>query len=860
MSFLLILQIFVQVIPDFQVNSEDYASKAIQWFPAITNYDSGGVAVWHDMRMPNNGMRVFGVRLNASGDTIGTNFIINDDTTTGCLSYPDVDCDFQGNFTTVWVQNSNTNCRRFLNDGTPIGASFVVNNVSGSCYGPSISVDSSGRTVVTWSDNHEYNEHRIYGQIYDDTGNPVGTNFPISDSSQTTPMISDVSLSSKKEFIAVWVFNYDIWCQRLDSLGNKIGGNFKVWEDTINIGESYSRIKHTKDGKFLVAWSTSGQGNIYCRLFDSTAMPMSDVIKLNDSQLTYSWHPKVANFQDSLWFIVWEDSFSNVSLQRISSEGILLGNNIQINEPVGEWNRYPDVGVSDDHIIITWSRRITYFVWDIMIQEISPDGNLIGQNRIITDDKGGAPQYFPSVVVDTTGDFFIVWDDPRDPEYNCLSQYGRRFDPSGNPLCEDFRINENIDAAYAAIGLNNLGLYVTVWARTDPDSNRQIYGQRFDRNGVPLGPNFQISQAPGNFAVEFPRISSLTDNKFIVVWSDHRVYPMKVHGRILDPLGIPQGDEFTAFIDSTANNSLWSIVDGRNSKFILGMCCDKDSIAIAIQEFDYEANPLSAPIILNEIPGGYIPAGAKGLNRYLFVWSDFSWAKIYGQFLNDSLQNIGNNFLVSDDTTNYKTFPCVVSNQGGQFFTLWQQGNYEYEDIYGQFFDSLGNKIGDNFKVDNDTTNSSQWMPSCYSKNNLIYIVWSDARYPTHNYDIYCKVIEWTQTGICEHNLATFQNFITLMPNPFRNKLNIKFRKGHPDRITRSSYGTGSAEGIELKIYDVSGRIIRSFNLASGLVPLASTVSWDGKDDLGNRIAAGVYFIKLNYESDNVIKKVVKIK
>lgn len=848
MSFLLVLQIFMQVIPDFPVNSEDYASKAIQWFPAITNYDSGGVAVWYDIRMPNNGMRVFGVRLNASGDTIGTNFIINDDTTTGCLSYPDVDCDFQGNFTTVWVQNSNTNCRRFLNNGTPIGASFVVNNASASCYGPSISVDSSGRTVVTWSDNHEYNEHRIYGQIYDDTGNPVGTNFPISDSSQTTPMISDVSLSSKKEFIVVWAFNYDIWCQRLDSLGSKIGGNFKVWEDTINIGESYSRIKHTKDGKFLVAWSTSGQGNIYCRLFDSTAMPMSDVIKLNDSQLTYSWHPKVANFQDSLWFVVWEDSFSNVYVQRISSEGILLGNNIQINEPVGEWNRYPDIGVSDDHIVITWSRRITYFVWDIMIQEISPDGNLVGQNRTITDDKGGAPQYFPSVVADTTGDFFIVWDDLRNPEFNYSSQYGRRFDPSGNPLCEDFKINENIDAAYASIGLNNLGLYITVWARTHQDSNRQIYGQRFDRNGVPLGPNFQISQAPGNFAVEFPRISSLTDNKFIVVWSDHRVYPMKVHGRILDPLGIPQGNEFTTFIDSTANNLASSIIDEENGKFILGMSCDEESIGIAIQEFDYEANPLSAPIILNEISASCkIVSGAKGIDRYLFVWASFDDINIYGQFLNDSLQKIGNNFLINDDTVNYKGYPLVVSSENGQFFVVWHDNRNGDYDIYGQSFDSLGNKTGDNFKVDNDTTNSEQWMPSCYSKNNLIYIVWSDARNPRHWYDIYCKVIEWPQTGICEHNLATFQNLITLMPNPFRNKTDIR-------------YQISDDSEVNLKIYDVSGRIIKSFNLASDLVPLASTVSWDGTDQFDRSVSAGVYFIKLKYESGSVIKKVVKIK
>jgi hypothetical protein len=36
--------------------------------------------------------------------------------------------------------------------------------------------------------------------------------------------------------------------------------------------------------------------------------------------------------------------------------------------------------------------------------------------------------------------------------------------------------------------------------------------------------------------------------------------------------------------------------------------------------------------------------------------------------------------------------------------------------------------------------------------------------------------------------------------------------KGHPGRITHSSYGTGSAEGIGLKIYDASGRLVGSFD------------------------------------------------
>ncbi|MCK4250718.1 T9SS type A sorting domain-containing protein [candidate division WOR-3 bacterium] len=96
-------------------------------------------------------------------------------------------------------------------------------------------------------------------------------------------------------------------------------------------------------------------------------------------------------------------------------------------------------------------------------------------------------------------------------------------------------------------------------------------------------------------------------------------------------------------------------------------------------------------------------------------------------------------------------------------------------------------------------------------------------------------------------------------PNPFRNKVDISFSIGHPDRITHSSYGTGSAERIELRIYDVSGRIVKSFDLASGVLPLAFAVFWNGVDNSGNRVPPGVYFCRLRVDDKALTTKVIKL-
>ncbi|MEO0185315.1 MAG: hypothetical protein ABIL20_05910, partial [candidate division WOR-3 bacterium] len=116
------------IIPDFQVNSEDYPGHSLQLYPSITCYDSGGAIIWYDLRTPTNGMRVFGTLINASGDTINKNFCLNDDTTSGCMSQPSIDGDTSGNFVIAYIQHQNVLARRFNKNGIPYGLSFVVNS------------------------------------------------------------------------------------------------------------------------------------------------------------------------------------------------------------------------------------------------------------------------------------------------------------------------------------------------------------------------------------------------------------------------------------------------------------------------------------------------------------------------------------------------------------------------------------------------------------------------------------------------------------------------------------------------------------------------------------------------------------
>jgi len=849
----IIFFIFSQVvIPDFQVNSEDYPGNAPQLYPAITTYDSGGVIIWYDLRQSWHGMSVFGSLIDITGDTIDKNFRLNEDTIIGCMSIPQIDGDTNGNFAIVYVQNQNIKARRFNKYGIPSGPSFVV-SINSNCAYPAIKIRGN-RTIITW---FQGGANRIYGQIYDSSGNPIGTNFVVSDSSVVYNTISDIAIRNNGNFIVAWHFNNEIWAQKFDSLCNRIGGNFKLINDSISTSESNPKIEFDAEDNLFVTWNASvqAQGDINCQILDSALVPVTNIIRIDGADKD-SAQRQAITIKDSICYVVFQNGInSGIYLQLINKNGELIGDNIRISDQVGRRNILPKVSATASNLIITWSRNLVGTMYDIICQKVSFDGNLINSNYTITDDKGGEPQVLPSITSDNTGNFFIVWQDFRrfPNDYDVSNIYARIFDSYGNPITQEFRINIHSVAEYPDICLNS-SIYLAIWARTLSETNHQIYAQRFVHNGNPIDTNYQISASSNNYHLYFPKLTRLSNENFVAVWTEYDGTKDKIFGRILDGNGLPIGNQFQVYIDSLVNNYAWKAVDESNGRFIIPISCSIDTLAAAIQEFDYDGNPISTPLVLNDSPASYsFVSGAKGIDRYLFVWIDHQ-PRLIGQFLDSNLQKIGNNIIVSDDTTPYIYYYSVVSNNEGKFFVIWSDWRNGNPDLYGQFFDSSGNKIGTNFRVDNDTTNSEQSNPNCFSANNLIYITWNDTRILSHWFDIYCKVIGWEiYPKIEEQKIQNHQTFIMVYPNPFRNHLVIKFQ------IPGQGVASSQKSVVSLKIYDASGRMVRDLSRLT-VNGERSTILWDGKDDSGRRLASGVYFIRLEDGEFKDTEKVILLK
>lgn len=90
----------------------------------------------------------------------------------------------------------------------------------------------------------------------------------------------------------------------------------------------------------------------------------------------------------------------------------------------------------------------------------------------------------------------------------------------------------------------------------------------------------------------------------------------------------------------------------------------------------------------------------------------------------------------------------------------------------------------------------------------------------------------------------------------------FSLRQNHPNPFcgrTTISYQLPSAGHVSLKIYNIAGQLVRV--LADGQRPAGlSTVSWDGRDDRGRTVSAGVYHYRLAHGGGQQVRTLLFIK
>jgi hypothetical protein len=380
---------------------------------------------------------------------------------------------------------------------------------------------------------------------------------------------------------------------------------------------------------------------------------------------------------------------------------VKIGSEFQVNYwQFGDQDQSAVTGLSGGGFVVTWES----YLWDgsdtgISGQLFDSSGNKIGSELFVNTYTDGN-QGHPSVTGLSGGGFVVTWQSLYQDEWY-YGIYGQLFDSTGNKVGSEFRVNTSTirSERNPSVAALSEGGFVVAW-ESYLESAALVYCQLYDNSGNKIGSEFQVNTYIPDIQWH-PSVTALYGGGFIVTWAslfqDGNIYG--IYGQLFDSTGNKVGSEFQ--VNTYTNGS---------------------------QEY---------PSVTGLSGGGFVVTWQS----FLGDTSDYG---IYGQLFDSTGNKVGSEFPVKSYTNNVQMKPSVTGLSGGGFVVAWHSYLWDTSryDIYGQLFDSTGNKVGSEFRV-NTYTNDDQVNPSVTSLSGEGFVVtWESYLQDGLGYGIYAQLFE----------------------------------------------------------------------------------------------------------------------
>ncbi len=352
-------------------------------------------------------------------------------------------------------------------------------------------------------------------------------------------------------------------------------------------------------------------------------------------------------------------------------------------------------------------------------QQAVPNGPEFQVNTLTTD-----AQSLPSVAMDASGDFIVVWQSFSQDGFS-TAVIGQRYAASGPPIGGEFQVNTYTTDSqqFARIGMDASGDFVVAWQSFGQDGDLSgVFGQRFDSTAAPALGEFQVSTHTTDFQT-FPDVAMDPSGDFVVVWhsqgQDGSSYG--VFGQRFDSAGAPQGGEFQ--VNTYTNSAQYFpgvAMDGTGNFVVVWHSFqDGSSSGIFGQRFDGGGMPQGDEFRVNTFTPSaqqHPDAAMDAAGAFVVVWqggiADGSSTGIFGQRFDTGGMPQGVEFQVNTHTLNAQAKPAVAMDPTGMFVVTWQSDSQDGSGygVFGQAFDSGGMTTGSEFQV-NSYTSGDQKNP-----------------------------------------------------------------------------------------------------------------------------------------------------
>ncbi|MES9914680.1 MAG: Ig-like domain-containing protein [Candidatus Thiodiazotropha sp. 4PDIV1] len=269
---------------EFQINTFTTDDQADPHVATLSGGDF--VVVWESSNQDGSGKGVYSQRYDASGNALGTETQVHTATTNN-QSDPKVSALSDGGYIVVWESEASgsyeVKAQQFDAAGGTVGAEFQINTTTSSSQDNSaVALLTDGSYVVVWesSGDQDGDSTGIFGQLLDNTGTAVGSEFQINSTFAGAQLIPVVIANDDGGFFVAWQSPYEdggtdyaTYVQQFDASANKINGEILINEAAPEGGSSNPALTLLNDGRLATVYQSYHLDGVYYDVFGRIFTP-----------------------------------------------------------------------------------------------------------------------------------------------------------------------------------------------------------------------------------------------------------------------------------------------------------------------------------------------------------------------------------------------------------------------------------------------------------------------------------------------------------------------------------------------------------------------------------------------------------
>ena len=346
---------------------------------------------------------------------------------------------------------------------------------------------------------------------------------------------------------------------------------------------------------------------------------------------------------------------------------------------------------ADGDFVVVWASDQTG-TWDVYAQRFTSLGLSQGAEVRVNTTTNGS-QYHPSVAMDATGGFVVVWQDVQ-------MVYARRFDATGAPLSGEFRVNTDTVGLKErpSVSMDSDGDFVIVWTAVsqDPDGSAGIYAQLYGADGSPVGTEFQVNTA---YEIgQWDPVVAMDDNGgFIVIWSSDTG---GVFAQRYDAAGTPLGGEFQVNATAISTDGAPSIGMSSDGRFVIAWEApgidSGNTYGVFAQRYSVNGAPQGGEFPVNtEVSGDQsgVSVSMDANANFVITWESAgqdhgNTRGIFGQRYDPNGSPIGGEFPINTTTSSNQVNASVAMDDQGDYVVVWSgNGIGDSDGVFGTVYD-----------------------------------------------------------------------------------------------------------------------------------------------------------------------------